>query len=500
MKAFRIITAIGLLSTSLMSQNDIDAIRYSQTYFGGTSRSKAMAGSFGALGADGSAMGINPAGIGLYRRGDMNLSFGIRFMKVEATYNGNVVENFKPSVPFDGLTLVGAWDGKINKDNHHAIGLSLSQLANFNTNTTIEGRANFKSRMDDILASSIGKHKSTLDNTYGGMAYDVYLMDVMDADTVNWNYYSLINTKYDVKQANQIETGGKINEWCINYAYGFQDKIYLGATLGIPSLNYRHTSIYSEQDDNDSIRLDTYDYPTYVYPSLGVGSFESMTYTEKYTTSGTGYNLKLGAIFRATDFLRLGASFHSPTIYNLTDTYMYEMTAAYDQGGSFSTQYPSDNVGRFNYKLITPMKFTGSLALLSKKIGAINVDYDIINYRHASLQSNPQEFTGVNQTIRSKYNQTSNLRIGAELNLKPIFVRAGYAMYGSPFGDTFSGDFVTSFYTGGFGFRLNKFYMDFSFVKSLKNENYYMYNPSFVDKSTLKNSGTTIALSIGSKF
>ena len=146
------------------------------------------------------------------------------------------------------------------------------------------------------------------------------------------------------------------------------------------------------------------------------------------------------------------------------------------------------------------MKFTGSLALLYKKLGAVNIDYDIINYKQASLQSNPQEFTAVNSIIRNKYSQSSNLRVGAEANLNPFFVRLGYAMYGSPFGETFLGDFVKSFYTGGIGFRKDKLYLDLSFTKSMNNENYYMYSPNFVDKSTLRNSGTTIAVTVGSKF
>ena len=205
-------------------------------------------------------------------------------------------------------------------------------------------------------------------------------------------------------------------------------------------------------------------------------------------------------IYFLDDFIRLGASFHSPTIYTLTDGYVYKMTANYDEGGSFTTQDPPDNGGKFNYQIITPMKFTGSIALLYQKIGAINIDYDIINYKQAGLQSSPQVFTDVNSTIRSKYNQTSNVRVGAEANLKPMFVRLGYAMYGSPFGETFSGDFVKSFFTGGVGFRREKMYVDISLTRSMSNENYYMYNPNFVDKSTLKNSGTTIAFTIGVKF
>lgn len=498
MKRLFYIIGLGIISLPVISQNDIDAIRYSQTFFGGTSRSKAMAGSFGALGADGSCMSNNPAGIGLYKKGDINLSFGLKFFSVEATHNGTSNKNFKASVPFDGLTLVGAWDSKVQPDNHHALGLSCNQIANFNSNATIEGRANFKSIANDFLYTANGKPLSNLDNSYSGMAYDNYLIDVYD--TVNNKYASLVNTKYDLLQSKTIETTGRINEWCFSYAYGYKDKLYIGATLGIPTLYYNHNSVYSETDDKDSMRLSTNTSPTYYYPSEGVGGFKNLSYQETYKTTGNGYNLKVGVIYRAADFIRLGASFHSPTVYNLTDGYIYKMTANYDEGGSFSSQYPPDNGGRFTYQIITPMKFTGSVALLYKKSGAINIDYDIIDYKQASLQSSPQEFTNVNTTIKNKYSQTSNLRIGAEANLTPMFVRLGYAMYGSPFGETFSGSFVKSFFTGGIGFRRDKLYLDISFTRSMSNENYYMYNPNFVDKSTLKNSGTTIAFTVGSKF
>ena len=494
MKSIQLIATFSMLSMSLISQNDIDAIRYSQTYFGGTSRSKAMAGSFGALGADGSCMGINPAGIGLYKKGDMNISFGLKFNSVEATHNGTMNKNFKASVPFDGLTLVGAWDSKQKPENHHALGLSMNQIANFNSNITIEGRANNKSIMDDIMATAKGNTVANLDGSYAGLAYEVYLMD-----TLNGKYYTFVNSKYDVKQTKNIETRGRVNEWCFNYAYGYNDKLYIGATLGVPTISYNHTSVYTEIDDKDSIRRDTYA-PNSVVDYVGFGGFKSLSYQETYKTIGTGYNLKLGIIYRAADFIRLGASFNSPTVYNLTDTYVYKMSSQFDEGANYSSQYPPDNGGKYNYQIITPMKFTGSVALLYKKFGAINIDYDIINYKHASLQSNPQTFTEVNTSIRNKYAQTSNLRVGAEANLKPMFIRLGYAMYGSPFGETFNADFVKSFYTGGVGFRKDKWYIDISFTKSLSNENYYMYNPNYVDKTTLKNSGTTIALSLGSKF
>ena len=516
MKIFNIITAFSLLlSAQLLSQNDIDAMRYSQTYFGGTARSKAMAGSFGALGADGSCMGINPAGIGLYKKGDINLSLGLLFNSVDATHNGEVNNSLKANINFNGLTLVGAWDSKTNKDNHHALGLGCNQVVNFSNNTLIEGMSNHKSITQDMLATAKNVSVSNLDGGFAGLGYETYVLD-----TLNGKYYSFVNTKYDLKQSKSIQTSGRVNDWNINYAYGYKDKLYIGAAIGIEAVNYSYNSVYSESDVNDSMRIKkngssystTYNYPINIYSDsktgILLGGFKDLSYQETYKTTGTGYNLKLGVIYRATDFMRLGVSFVTPTVYNLTDTYTYHMKTEFDNTGSYTSQYPPSPGGKFSYKIYTPLKLTGSIAFLYKKMGAVNVDYDFINYSNASLQdasSNSLQtgqatFTGVNATIKSKYSQSSNLRVGGELNIKPLFIRLGYAMYGSPFGDKFSGDFVKTFYTGGVGFRKDKFYVDISFTKSLSSESYYMYNPNYVDRSTLKNSGTTIGITIGSKF
>ncbi|HSH66758.1 MAG TPA: hypothetical protein VLB84_13425, partial [Bacteroidia bacterium] len=60
---------MGLLCTlHSYSQNDIDAMRYSQLTFGGTARFNSMAGSMGALGGDISTLSFNPAGIGIFRK------------------------------------------------------------------------------------------------------------------------------------------------------------------------------------------------------------------------------------------------------------------------------------------------------------------------------------------------------------------------------------------------------------------------------------------------
>lgn len=51
---------------SVYAQGEADAIRYSRTELGGSARFRSMAGAFGALGGDFSAIGQNPAGLGIF--------------------------------------------------------------------------------------------------------------------------------------------------------------------------------------------------------------------------------------------------------------------------------------------------------------------------------------------------------------------------------------------------------------------------------------------------
>ncbi len=107
----------------------------------------------------------------------------------------------------------------------------------------------------------------------------------------------------------------------------------------------------------DSNYVGTYNdgYNDSVYYYSGFGGFKDLSYQETYKTTGTGYNLKLGVIYRVAEYLRVGASFQTPTVYSLSDAYIYKMTTNYDEGGSASSQYPPDNGGKFNYQVITPM-------------------------------------------------------------------------------------------------------------------------------------------------
>src|SRR5690554_3626875 len=70
------------------AQNENDVLRYSTTDVFGSARFEAMAGSFGALGADFSAIQVNPAGMGRFSSSNMSISLNNSLITNEALYNG----------------------------------------------------------------------------------------------------------------------------------------------------------------------------------------------------------------------------------------------------------------------------------------------------------------------------------------------------------------------------------------------------------------------------
>ena len=96
MKRFLTIMAVALILPFLSSAQDLaDALRYSWFQVNGTARAGAMGNAFGALGGDFTSVSINPAGIGLYRSGELALTPGFGQTQVNSTYWGQTMPDSK---------------------------------------------------------------------------------------------------------------------------------------------------------------------------------------------------------------------------------------------------------------------------------------------------------------------------------------------------------------------------------------------------------------------
>jgi hypothetical protein len=483
----------SLPGAGLVAQDDTDALRFSQTTFYGDSRFMAMGGAFGALGANLSCMHFNPAGIAVYRNGEFVFTPGVRIQTAATAHYDSSNSDFSTKLNVSNLAFASAWEQRNpypannklyeNWNQRHAFGISYNRLADFNFSTSISGSPDNSSIINDFVNVAQGYYPSNLTPTYEWLAYQTYLINPESSSDTS-HYWGMMLPNTPIQQDKKINTSGRMGELAFCFAHAFNDKFYAGATLGVPMLRFTRSSEYTEVDYKKSI-----------WP------FHSLKYEEQLVTTGRGYNLKAGVIYRLTGSLRIGAYAHTPTVLKLTDNYEYILTAVYDTAiTTAGTTYKASSDGYFNYRLYTPARAGASAAYIYKRLLAVNADAEFVSYGAARFKDDNDYLKPVNRTIQKKYKGATNIRAGAELNLEPVIIRAGYALYGSPFG-SLTGKFARSSYSAGIGFkRKSNTYIDIGAIYTTWTEDYYLYDPALVRNSTIKNSVLYLTFTLGIKF
>ena len=476
----------------LKSQNEVDALRYSNTTFNGTARYMSMGGAFGALGADFSSLSTNPGGIGLYNKSEFTVTPGFYFGQTTSTYNGTKGNDSKFNFDISNVGLI--YTTKTESRSNSIVksfqyGFGMNRLNNFNNRMMISGNNSTNSIINTYTEQANGINYSDIeDDPNGNYAYDLnlawytYLIDTVPGYSNLYNGAVGLPPGGNLLQRKDIETWGSMNEMLFTFGTNLADRLYLGASFAFPYIRYFERSTYSEEDINNQI----YD-------------FRSMQLYQYLKTHGSGFNMKFGMIFRATDWLRLGGAIHSPTWFNnMHDEWNYEMTSTFDNNDYISKWSP---YGNYDYDLQTPWRAIGSIAFVVAKVGLISADYEYIDYSKAKLRAPQYSFYDENNAIETNYTHTQNIRIGAEYRLGSFSFRGGYGIYGSPFASGIN-DGQKSFYSGGLGFRDKDFFLDLAYVRSSSNEDYYLYGTQDIVVNPVKNKLVTnnILLTLGFRF
>jgi hypothetical protein len=483
------ISALLMVAGQLLAQNETDALRYSQIGFGGTARSSAMAGAFGALGADFSTLSNNPGGIGLYRTSEFSITPLANYQSTTSKYAGTSSDAQQMNLNLGNLGLVMARN--LDKDNNKEgwkfvqFGVGFNRLADYNAQTTISG-VSPTSQLDVYRDQANGTYPTNLDPFGAGLAFNTWLLDTVPGSG-GTQYKNPLAIGDKVNQYKSITTTGGYDEWVFSVGGNYNNKFFIGGTVGLPTINYHENTSYLET----------------ALPG-NTSTFQSMQYNQSLATSGTGVNFKIGAIYKPLDFLRIGLAFHSKTWMNMSDSWNATMSSSFtgaDQGKSSSASSPD---GSYNYSLTTPGRIIGSVGFIIGKMGMIDVDYEYVDYTQASLSSaDAGVFNDANSAIKSNYTHTSNIRIGGEVRLKPMTVRLGYAYYGSPYSSAGNNDGGRNCFTGGLGFRHKRVFVDLAYILTLSQNNYYLYDQAYMTSTgpaVNSNSVSTYMLTFGVKF
>ncbi|PWH86085.1 OmpP1/FadL family transporter [Brumimicrobium oceani] len=488
------LAVVTFTSANLFAQNENDVLRYSNTDVFGSARFEAMAGSFGALGADFSAIQINPASMGRFSSSNLSISLNNSSLQNEALYNGTATETQQNKFTISSGGAVFTTDlsaqNKGRKFSQFTIGYT--RLKNFSNSRRYEGQ-NLYSLLDVYANDGLGIDPEYIftDRPFStGLAYDV---GAVYYDESNFQYYPELTPTGNMYHERSIQTDGGIGEFHIGYSENYMNRFYYGASLGIRRVNYSESYVHSEN----------------VLDTVGV-SLRSFEYDYEQVTEGTGFNLKLGVLFLPTEEFRIGLAFESPTIINLNDEWTATMNATHNYGYE-SIQATDVPEGQFGYRIKTPMKLRGSFAYVFGMRGAINVDLEMSRLTNGrirpssdnSFYGNAYTFDYENEGVMLLYRTIVNTRIGMEYMVYPDFyLRGGVAILPQPYDKEFID--ITSpnmTYSGGIGWDNKYLSIDLSYRLFQVQEEYYAFDPSRIENRTdFKTNMHSVVLSGRLKF
>ncbi len=506
-----LVVILLLISSISVAQNYVeDALTYSQTKPGGSARIQAIGGAQISLGGDYSSALSNPAGLGMYNRSEFTFTPAISGYSSTSTYFGNTDKDGKTTLNIPGISLVihGAKDK--NGFLGGSFGVSMSRVNDFHGATTFHGTNPNNSIIDSYIDQANGYTTIQFDekegwqyNTPVGLAYFNYLIgakSILDPPGPNDEYFT--DAPIESNQRISILTKGATNQWSISYGGNYKDILFFGAGIGITSLKHKSQRIFDETFPDDQI--------------INGHSLE-----ENIQTKGTGFNATLGFILRPVNFLQIGASFTTPTLYSLTGSYDASMNSSWNDFDYFGSGKPADYLNEESastdiviseYSFRAPLKFSAGVAFISK-FGFITGDIELSNPAQTKYTFNDQgqgytmDFTQDNKDIKSLYKMALNYRIGAEYRYEIFRVRGGFGIQGNAYQKDLGLDNSIQNISGGVGVRTSSYYIDLALISSSQKK--YSYQPyfpgdSFPDEeqpvATIKKNAFTGMVTVGFTF
>jgi hypothetical protein len=193
-------------------------------------------------------------------------------------------------------------------------------------------------------------------------------------------------------------------------------------------------------------------------------------------------------------WLRLGAAIHTPTFFEIDESFSSVLTSNLD-----GSEYMLSTVnGKFDYSLTTPFRTIGSLGFVIGKIGLFSAEYEYVNYSLAKFRSRNYGFNTENTNVKNNLQWAGNIRVGTEWRIKPVSMRAGFAINGDPFTGAYN--FNNTRYSLGLGLRLKRFFTDLTYNLHRSVNNYEVYaddNVPLADALTLDHS---VIFTVGFRF
>lgn len=486
----------------------------------GTSRFVAMGGAMGALGADISTISANPAGLAMFTKNDMSFTAG-------ASWLGNNSARGMASGTQGHFDQIGAIASFKGNGSFRNINLAVNYQKKIDYSNCFYGETATLASWADQLDALAGEAYDNRGYLYGRP--DTYYSTLYGlADGCGLFNDGIVKSPNDLNSTLSV-TRGSLSACDINLSANVDNRYFFGVTLGIDNMDFRRGTDYWEQRTDAS------------------GDIHDFGYVNEQTITGTGVNLKFGAIVRPieTSPFRIGVAVETPTWYrlkyvddqSLTTKYYWDekqQQLVYDPAsGVYYTHYVYDlsdsYINYLEYRLNTPWKVRAQMGSTISNNFAWGVEYEFANYPGTTMRY-PSEYGGTNIDEDFKFMTETmllpqhTLRAGVEFKpISGLSLRLGYNYITSTTGndsywDPYYSDNSLSYPTGvdymnlsdthiiacGAGYRYKSFYLDLAYKYRNQRADYYAFDSFYsnVDMSPIPVdlSRHSLTATIGVKF
>ncbi len=323
----------------------------------GSARYVGMGGALGALGADLSVISSNPAGMGLYRKSDVGITFGV------VVPNGNGWDKNDHTTygerlaraTFDQAGMVFCFGGNDNMLRGVNIALNYQKKINYNQGFFADNNNLGGLSQMDQLAELASAGFATSENLAGLAVMPVDRKPSMDdyylSQDADGNYVNEVPSYSNNYTRHQT---GALHSYDFNVSFNVNDRVYVGTTFGVDDVSYDSWSEYAEFGGDDGLNHSLYN---------------------DVRVDGYGINAKFGIIVRpieASSF-RVGIAVETPTWYRLRNSTIYNLDVS-DQIESY-----------LEYTVRTPWKGRISLGSTVSSLLAWGFEYEYANYGKTSM-------------------------------------------------------------------------------------------------------------------
>ena len=400
------VASLAFTSFVAVAQETYENTKLIDNDLNGTARYVGMGGAMEALGADLSTIGTNPAGLGLFRKGKTDLSFGL----VSQTGMNKFNSLSKTNMSFDQIGVVF----NLSKTPNASINIGFNYHKSHNFDQLLNAANTLNNASQNKLTYQKYRNqvfKERKDLTYSQL--DALYMDNLLYDNRTKKYYNFPATGYLYNQENK----GYIGEYDMNLSANLNDRVYLGLTMGIHDVHYKGYAEYTEN----------------FVPNAN--NIPGLTLNDSREITGTGFDVKLGAIVRpmTESPFRLGAYIHTPVWYDLTTSNYTVLTDG--------TARP--NVGEtYDFRVNTPWKFGLSAGTTLADRIALGATYEYAAYNamqtrikdggtydwyYGTYYESSHNDRAMNNHTEDALKGQHTLKLGAEARITDHFsLRAGY--------------------------------------------------------------------------